>query len=118
VLANALIKLLYALKFQSMEIVLSGAVVDGSQILYDRNPIDRVQKVAPYLTIDSAPYASVVDGEIVWIVDGYTTSDQYPYSDMRDFNSLVVDADNPRTNALVKPVNYIRNSVKATVNAY
>src|SRR5690606_13804853 len=50
VLANAFTKLLYALKFQSMEILLSGAVVDGSQILYDRNPIDRVQKVAPYLT--------------------------------------------------------------------
>ncbi len=119
VLTSVLTKLLYALKFQAMEIVLSGAVVDGSQILYDRNPVDRVQKVAPYLTIDSSPYASVVDGEIVWIIDGYTTSDQYPYSEMRDFNSLVVDADNPReAGSLVKPVNYIRNSVKATVNAY
>ncbi len=118
VLSNIFTKLLYALKFQSMEIVLSGAVVDGSQILYDRNPVDRVQKVAPYLTIDSTPYASVVDGEIVWIIDGYTTSTQYPYSEMRDFHSLVADADNPRTSPLAKPVNYIRNSVKATVNAY
>ncbi len=118
VLGNVLTKLLYALKFQSMEIVLSGAVVDGSQILYDRNPVDRVKKVAPYLTVDSSPYASVVDGEVVWIIDGYTTSDQYPYSEMRDFNSMIVDADNPRTSALAKPVNYIRNSVKATVNAY
>ncbi len=119
VLQNVFTKLLYALKFQSMEIVLSGAVVDGSQILYDRNPVDRVKKVAPYLTVDSAPYASVVDGEVVWIIDGYTTSDQYPYSEMQDFNSLIVDADNPRpVGAGVKPVNYIRNSVKATVNAY
>ena len=77
-----------------------------------------MKKVAPYLTIDSSPYASVVDGEVVWIIDGYTTSDQYPYSEMNDFNSLIVDADNPRQNPLAKPVNYIRNSVKATVNAY
>lgn len=118
VLSSIVTKLLYALKFQSMEIVLSGAVVDGSQILYDRNPVDRVKKVAPYLTVDSSPYASVVDGEIVWIIDGYTTSDQYPYSEMKDFNSLITDADTPRTSALAKPVNYIRNSVKATVNAY
>lgn len=118
VLNNIFTKLLYALKFQSMEIVLSGAVVDGSQILYDRDPVERVQKVAPYLTIDSSPYASVVDGELVWIIDGYTTSDQYPYSEMNDYNSLIVDADNPRQSALAKNVNYIRNSVKATVNAY
>ena len=117
-LGNIFTKLIYALKFQAMEIVLSGAVVDGSQILYDRNPVDHVKKVAPYLTIDSSPYASVVDGEVVWIIDGYTTSDQYPYSEMNDFNSLIVDADNPRQNPLAKPVNYIRNSVKATVNAY
>ncbi len=117
-LTNIFTKLIYALKFQSMAIVLSGAVVDGSQILYDRNPVDRVKKIAPYLTIDSSPYASVVDGEIVWIIDGYTTSAQYPYSEMNDYNSLIVDADNPRQDPLAKPVNYVRNSVKATVNAY
>lgn len=118
VLNNIFTKLIYALKFQDMEVLLSGAVVDGSQILYDRNPVDRVQKIAPYLTIDSAPYASVVDGRVVWIVDGYTTSADYPYSDINDFNQLKVDADNPRTAALPDQINYIRNSVKATVDAY
>lgn len=118
VLSNFFAKLIYALKFQDMEVLLSGAVVDGSQILYDRNPMVRVQKVAPYLTLDSAPYASVVDGRIVWIIDGYTTSQHYPYSDLNDFNALKVDADNPRTTPLIDPVNYIRNSVKATVDAY
>jgi len=117
-LDNVFAKLIYALKFQHMEILLSGAVVDGSQILYDRNPVDRVQKVAPYLTIDSSPYASVVDGRIVWIVDGYTTSADYPYSELKDMNALTVDADNPRSSQLSHPVNYIRNSVKATVDAY
>lgn len=117
-LDNLFAKLIYALKFQHMEILLSGAVVDGSQILYDRNPVERVQKVAPYLTVDSSPYASVVDGRIVWIVDGYTTSADYPYSELKDMNALTVDADNPRTSQLAKPINYIRNSVKATVDAY
>ncbi|WP_424960860.1 UPF0182 family protein [Leucobacter weissii] len=118
VIDNIFTKIIYALKFQDMEVLLSGAVVDGSQILYDRNPVDRVQKVAPYLTIDSAPYASVVDGRVVWIVDGYTTSDAYPYSELKDMNELIVDADNPRRSQLSNPVNYIRNSVKATVDAY
>ncbi|MBK0419240.1 UPF0182 family protein [Leucobacter sp. CSA1] len=117
VLNNIFTKLIYALKFQDMEVLLSGAVVDGSQILYDRNPIDRVQKVAPYLTIDAAPYASVVDGRVKWIIDGYTTSASYPYSDVTDMNALTVDADNP-AGSPSNPVNYIRNSVKATVDAY
>lgn len=111
-------KLIFALKFQDMEILLSEAVVEGSQILFDRNPIDRVQKVAPYLTLDSSPYASVVDERVVWIIDGYTTSADYPYSELNDFNALIADADNPRTDPLPQPVNYIRNSVKATVDAY
>ena len=117
-LDNLFMKLIYALKFQDMEVLLSGAVVDGSQILYDRNPVDRVQKVAPYLTIDRAPYASVVDERIVWIVDGYTTSADYPYSEVRDMNALTVDADNENRDPMGKPINYIRNSVKAVVDAY
>ena len=117
-LSNIFTKLIYALKFQDMEVLLSGAVVDGSQILYERNPIDRVQKVAPYLTIDESPYASVVDGRIVWIIDGYTTSADYPYSERSDMNALTVDADNETRDPMAKPINYIRNSVKATVDAY
>lgn len=118
VLSNIFTKIIYALKFQDVEVMLSGAVLDGSQILYDRDPLTRVQKVAPYLTIDAAPYASVVDGRLKWIVDGYTTSANYPYSEIHDMNSLTVDADNSRSNLMTKPVNYIRNSVKATVDAY
>ncbi|MFF8818258.1 UPF0182 family protein [Leucobacter sp. NPDC015123] len=117
-LSNIFSKIMFALKFQDVEILLSGAVVDGSQILFDRNPVERVQKVAPYLTIDAAPYASVVDGKLKWIIDGYTTSAQYPYSEVTDMNALTVDADNQRASMLAKPVNYIRNSVKATVDAY
>lgn len=110
-------KLLYALKFQDMELLLSQAVVDGSQILYKRNPLERVAAAAPYLTLDNHPYASVVDGRIVWIVDGYTTSDKYPYATVNDMSQMLVDADNPQAGA-PKRINYIRNSVKATVDAY
>lgn len=117
-LNNMLTKIMFALKFQDVEILLSGAVVDGSQILFDRDPVERVQKVAPYLTIDAAPYASVVDGKLKWIIDGYTTSSQYPYSEVTDMNALTVDADNQRVSMMSKQVNYIRNSVKATVDAY
>lgn len=55
-----------------------------SQILYDRSPKERVAKVAPYLTLDGRVYPAVVDGRVKWIVDGYTTSDAYPYSQMTD----------------------------------
>jgi uncharacterized membrane protein (UPF0182 family) len=111
-------RLLYAFKFGSEEILLSDAVNNSSQILYDRNPALRVQKVAPYLTIDSDPYPSVVDGHVVWIVDGYTTSDQYPYSRQESFSNVIADQQTPATGFARDTINYIRNSVKATVDAY
>lgn len=117
-LDSLLNKIVYALKFQDMEVLLSGAVVEGSQVLYDRNPLQRVQKVAPYLTLDGTVYPSVVDGKIVWIVDGYTTSANYPYSETKDYAQLVADSDNPPLIQKSKNINYIRNSVKATVDAY
>ncbi|MGO3833178.1 MAG: UPF0182 family membrane protein [Microbacteriaceae bacterium] len=119
VLGGLFEKIVYALKFQDIEILLSGSVASGSQILFDRDPVERVQKVAPYLTTDSTPYTSVVDGRIVWIIDGYTTSSNYPYAELVNMTDAIVDADHPSQN---QPngmgVNYIRNSVKATVDAY
>ena len=82
-LDNIFKKLIFAIKFQSEQIFLSDAVNDKSQILYDRDPKDRVQKVAPYLTLDSDAYPAVVDGKVVWIVDGYTTSDTLPVLEHR-----------------------------------
>lgn len=117
-LDNLFARLIYAIKFQSEQIVLSDAVTNDSQILFDRDPLTRVRKVAPYLTLDGDPYSTVVDGRIVWVVDGYTTSASYPYSRVSDMDALTVDADNPRTSTMPNEVNYIRNSVKATVDAY
>ena len=116
-LGNLITRLAYALKFQSEQILLSDAVNDKSQILYKRNPIDRVKAVAPYLTLDSDAYPAVVDGRVQWIIDGYTTSANYPYSRAENFSSSI--ADTSTTSAVTRgSINYIRNSVKATVDAY
>ncbi|UWF78155.1 UPF0182 family membrane protein [Microbacterium neungamense] len=117
-IGNTFTKLLYALKFQSEQILFSNLVNSESQILYDRDPKTRVQKVAPYLTLDSDPYPSVVDGRIVWIVDGFTTSSTYPYSTSVSLADAIADSTMPAPTLARDDINYIRNSVKATVDAY
>jgi uncharacterized membrane protein (UPF0182 family) len=111
-------QLLYALKFQSEQIILSDAITSDSQILYDRHPATRVGKVAPYLTLDNDPYPAVVDGRLVWIVDGYTTSADYPYSTPVQVSEAIADTYRPTPQLAFDTVNYMRNSVKATVDAY
>ncbi|WP_174722418.1 UPF0182 family protein [Cryobacterium cryoconiti] len=117
-LDNAFNKLIYALKFQSEQIFLANAVNEKSQILYDRDPVTRVQKVAPYLTLDSDAYPSVVDGKVKWIVDGYTTSASYPYSTSVGLSDAIADTETPPQPFALDQINYMRNSVKATVDAY
>ncbi|WP_022900654.1 UPF0182 family protein [Humibacter albus] len=117
-LDNLFTRLAYAIKFQDEQIVLSDAVNKDSQILYNRDPISRVRQAAPYLTLDSDAYPSVVNGRIVWIVDGYTTSDQYPYSQEVSYGDAIADSQQASTGYGMDNVNYIRNSVKATVDAY
>ncbi|MGV8969333.1 MAG: UPF0182 family protein [Microbacteriaceae bacterium] len=118
VLSNIFTKLLYAIKFQSEQIFLSQDVNEESQILYDRDPIERVKKLAPYLTVDTDTYPSVVDGKVVWIVDAYTTSASYPYSQVEQLSSSIADANTDAPAFATDNLNYIRNSVKATVDAY
>ena len=110
-------RLAYALKFQSEQILLSDAITSESQILYDRDPRQRVAAVAPFLELDSDVYPAVVDGKLLWIVDGYTTSNNYPYSRSEELAQIVSDSNSPGV-LLRGQVNYIRNSVKATVDAY
>ncbi|MGM9472116.1 UPF0182 family membrane protein [Pseudarthrobacter sp. YS3] len=114
-------KVLYSIKFQSSDLLLSDGVNEASQILYDRNPRDRVEKVAPYLTVDGNAYPAVVDGRVKWIVDGYTTSQYYPYSQQEQLSAATTDSQTTSGRTVALPnssVNYIRNSVKATVDAY
>ena len=87
-IGNIFSRLLYAIRFGSDQILFSNRVNSESQILYDRSPKERVAKVAPYLTLDGRVYPAVVDGRVKWIVDGYTTSDAYPYSQMTDLGEL------------------------------
>ncbi len=114
-------KLLYAVKFSEPNIVLSNRVNENSKILYDRTPRERVQKVAPWLTVDGDAYPAVVGGEVKWILDGYTMTDHYPNSEKDSLRSMTSDALSPNTTYATLPtdeINYIRNSVKAVVDAY
>jgi uncharacterized membrane protein (UPF0182 family) len=114
-------RLLYATKFASLNMLLSERINENSQILYDREPKQRVELVAPYLTVDSDAYPALVDGRIVWIVDAYTTSSTYPNSKQTSISEATADTRTTTTLAGLRPadeLNYIRNSVKATVDAY
>ncbi|MFD0856273.1 UPF0182 family protein, partial [Actinomadura adrarensis] len=115
-------KLLFATKFQDRNLLLSGAINDGAKILYDREPRERVQRAAPWLTLDGDPYPSVINGRITWILDGYTTSNAYPYSERTSLGDATRDTITDTRSAVARQtndrVNYIRNSVKATVDAY
>ena len=118
---NVFRKLLYAVHFGDANFVLSSRVNENSKVLYDRAPRERVQKVAPWLTVDSDALPAVVGGKIVWILDGYTTSDKYPLAEKKSLQEMTSDAINPRSAYATLPtdnINYMRNAVKATVDAY
>ncbi|WP_084129318.1 UPF0182 family protein [Demequina sp. NBRC 110055] len=108
-------KILYAIKFGEEQILFSDRVTSESQILYHRDPLDRVARVAPYLELDSTTYPAVVDNRVVWVVDGYTTTDSYPYASPLQSSTLFADSEG---SPLPTVLNYMRNSVKATVDAY
>jgi uncharacterized membrane protein (UPF0182 family) len=117
---SALNRLLYAIKFREVNILLSGAIDGNSRIMYVRDPLSRVAKVAPFLTLDGNTYPVVVRGQILWVVDAYTTTDSYPYSQRLSLQQASSDSYSPG-GSVVGPdgeVNYVRNSVKAVVNAY
>ena len=115
-------RVLYAAKFADVNILLSDRVNDESKIIYDRTPRERVQAAAPWLKVDGDAYPAVVEGRIVWIVDGYTTSNSYPNSERVNLNQVTSDAQTSVGGTVVAQpqddINYMRNSVKAVVDAY
>ncbi|GAA1194869.1 UPF0182 family protein [Streptomyces hebeiensis] len=120
-LSNPLNRAAYAVAFSEPQMLYSGAIGDGSRILYNRTPKERVEAVAPWLTIDGDAYPAVVDGRIKWIVDSYTTTNGYPYASRTTLGDTTADSLTDNQRAVVaqqNQVNYIRNSVKATVDAY
>lgn len=101
-------RIAFALRFADYNLVLTNLLNDDSRILFNREVTERVRLVAPFLELDSSPYPVVIDGRVKWIVDAYTTSVAYPYSERRP----LVLGDRAVT------VNYVRNSVKAVVDAF
>ncbi len=100
----------FAWRFRDVNLLISGAIRDDSRIMFRRNVLERVQQVAPYLQFDPDPYIAIVDGRLVWILDGYTTTDMVPYSQRIDFGSV-------SENRVGGQGNYIRNSAKFAVDA-
>jgi uncharacterized membrane protein (UPF0182 family) len=113
-------QLTFAIYYRERNFLLSGAVNDNSKVLYVRDPLDRVEKAAPFLKVDGDPYPAVINGRVTWILDGYTTSDAYPYAESMSLGAAAQDSlTGAGTTALPdEQFNYIRNSVKATVDAY
>ncbi len=115
-------RIAYALKYREVNFLLSDAVNSASRVLDVRNPRERVARVAPWLTLDGNVYPAVIDGRVLWIVDGYTTSAQYPNSRLTAIEDATEDSITQarRSVSALAParINYIRNSVKATVDAF
>lgn len=115
-------RLVFATKFQDPNILLSDLVNSDSRVMWDRDPVTRVEKAAPWLTVDQDPYPVAVDGRIKWVIDAYTTSNTYPYSSRVSLSSATSDSSVTRTlpGGLLPQdqLNYMRNSVKAVVDAF
>ena len=119
-IGNWLTRSVFAAKFAERNFLFSNVIGSNSRILFNRDPSERVKAVAPWLTTDTTVYPAIVNKRMVWIIDGYTTLDNYPYSELTSLSSATADSTEVAINRLRpdKQVSYIRNSVKATVDAY
>jgi uncharacterized protein len=111
-------RLLFAAYHGERNILFNQAIGTDSKIIYNQHPRDRVLKVAPWLTVDGDPYPAVVNGRIQWILDGYTTLDNYPYAQRTLLGRATADSLTGVSRLPNDEISYIRNSVKATVDAY
>ncbi|MDF3306798.1 UPF0182 family protein [Rhodococcus sp. T2V] len=115
-IGNWINRLAFAAKYAERNILFSGAIGADSKIIFNRDPKSRVEHVAPWLTTDTNPYPAVVDGRITWIVDAYTTLEHYPYAQSGALTEpAITDTGRPLPR---QEISYVRNSVKATVDAY
>ncbi|MFL6145197.1 MAG: UPF0182 family protein [Labedaea sp.] len=112
-------RLVFAANFTERNILFSSGIDAGSKIMYNRDPRQRVSMVAPWLTVDGDPYPAVINGRIQWIVDGYTTLENYPYAQHTPLGQVTTDSlGGSVARQENRTISYIRNSVKATVDAY
>jgi hypothetical protein len=113
-MTSLLTRAAFALRLGDFNLLISDQVTNRSRIMFVRDPVQMAQKAAPFLTFNQNPYAVVdnYNGQIYWIVDGYTTTNQYPYSQNADTQQVAAGSSLPGS------YNYVRNSVKVVINAY
>jgi uncharacterized protein len=113
-------RLVFSWYYGEGNILFNQAIGSNSKIIYNQHPRERVEKVAPWLTVDGDAYPAVIDGRIKWILDGYTTLDNYPYAQRTVLSKVTTDSltGPSRPRLPDEEISYIRNSVKATVDAY
>jgi uncharacterized membrane protein (UPF0182 family) len=99
-LSNVFRRLMFAIRFRSTDTFFSPNLTQESRVMMYRRIAERVERIAPFLRYDPDPYLTITDGRLLWMQDAYTTSERYPYS------------------TTINGVNYIRNSIKVTVDAY
>ena len=102
----------FALRYSELNLLISNQLSDDSKLIMERNIVSRVKKAAPFLYTDNDPYLALIDGNLFWIIDMYTVSDKYPYAQPADTRRI------NENSGLPVNFNYLRNSVKAVVNAY
>lgn len=124
-LSNLWRKFLYGWKFDGTQFFFSDYPTDKSRLMFHRQILDRVKQLAPFLTFDKDPYVVLANGQLYWIIDAYTTSDYFPYSEpFQSTEEIAYKEGNYNQNTSsdigqeLQGINYIRNSVKAVVNAY
>jgi uncharacterized protein len=103
---------MFAIRFGSLNLLISNEITPQSRIMFERGLQSRISMAAPFLALDSDPYPVILNGQIDWVQDAYTTTDNYPYAENAD--SSVVNSGS----GLSGTFNYVRNSVKVLVNAY
>ena len=103
-----------AIRLGDWNFLISGQITPKSRVIFVRNPVEMAEKAAPFLTIDSQPYAAIIDGRVTWMLDGYTTTTKYPYSQDAASRNFII----PTGSNLQGGFNYVRNSVKITVDAF
>lgn len=124
-LSNLWRKFLYGWKYGGTQFFFSNYPTDSSRIMFHRQIIDRVKQLAPFLYFDKDPYVVLANGQLYWIIDAYTASEYFPYSEpfssfenigyqQNDYNDNIEN----KISGNLEGINYIRNSVKVVVNAY
>jgi uncharacterized protein len=111
-LSNWFDQAMFAIRFDDLNLLISNQITSTSRIMFDRGIQARINKAAPFLSLDSDPYPVLLNGQIYWMQDAYTTTDNYPYAQNANTSGL------SSASGLNQNFNYVRNSVKVLVNAY